>query len=431
MRSGKKILFYSILLLFISIAIRRPIFLSFSENLHGVYETEGLPVLSINKWFKGTFQEQFTRFLEDLPGMRGAFIRIRNQYDFTLFSIPHARKIVMGKKGYLFGEENIDSYNGLDFAGTKYLDVKVSELKQLQDELWNRKKILLMVIFTPDKATFFPELIPDRLIKKRQTQSNYHYYSRKCVETGINLIDFNRYFLLIKDTVKYPLFAKTGAHWSSYGAMIAADSMMHYIEKKLIIRLPELVVKDLETSHTARDYDDDISNTMNLFWKIIQPALAYPKICFLQKPGTIRPSALFIGDSYYWNWYRPGYIRNLFNNTEFWYYDKEVYPQSFFKTMNRWQVDLVKTIERQKVIILMQTSNGKERDFGYGFVDRTWPEYDTSATNRIRNIERILSKAPENMAIYKQKATTLNAPLKEVIRADAIYAGNNLLLKKK
>jgi hypothetical protein len=43
----------------------------------------------------------------------------------------------------------------------------------------------------------------------------------------------------------------------------------------------------------------------------------------------------------------------------------------------------------------------------------------------------VITRAPENMKIFEQKARDLGAPLKAVIRTDAIYAGNNLLRKGK
>ena len=427
----KKILFLFILLLFISIAIWKQISAFSSESIKGVYETTQLPQFSVNDFTNNTFQEKFSQYIEDLKGLKGVFIRIRNQVDYSLFSIPHATNIVRGKQGYLFGEENIIASMGKDFAGEYYLDVKIQELKQFQDVLWEKKKILLLLIITPDKASFFPEMIPERYSKYKEAENNYLYYSEKVDKAGINVIDFNRYFILAKDTSRYPLFAKTGMHWSSYGALLAADSMIHYLSSKLDLKFPEIVIDRIEESRMPKDDDDDISRTMNLFFNISQPELAYPKYHFKSDRETIRQSALFIGDSYYWNWYRSGIISNVFRNPDFWYYDKEVYPASFVQKRYTWQVDLKREIERHKIIVLLHNNNGEEYDFGFGFVDRAWPEYDPSENNRIRNIEAYLAKSPENMKIYENKSKEWNIPLESVMRADAIFAGNNVLRKKK
>jgi hypothetical protein len=427
----KKLIFFFIMSLFVFIAVWKQVTVFSSASLQGVYETVPRAHFSVSSFMNNGFQEQFSYYVEDLRGLKGVFTRIRNQVDYTLFLLPHANKIVRGKNGYLFGEENVLAYLGKDFPGEHYLDVKIRELKLFQDELWEKKKILLIVIFTPDKASFFPQFLPERYLKKRQKLNNYLYYSKKCTESRINVIDFNRYFILARDTSRYPLFTKTGVHWSSYGAIIAADSLIRYLGEKLFVKLPKIVIDRIRLSRVPKDEDDDISRTMNLMWRISQPELAYPKFHFISEQATVRPSALFIGDSYYWNWYKPGIIRNIFRNTEFWYYDKEVYPESFFNTCYTWHINLKNSIERQDVIILLQTNNGEGYDFGYGFVDRAWPEYDPSENNRIRSIEAVLTKAPENMKIYEKKSQDLNAPIESVIRADAIFAGNNLLRKNK
>jgi len=152
----KKALFLFILLFLLFIAIWKQRSAYSSQSIQGVYETTPLPDFSVSSFTGKRFQEQFDLYIKDLPGLKGIFIRIRNQVDYSLFSIPHANKIVRGKNGYLFGEENILAFLGKNFAGEKYLDVKIRELKNFQDELWKKKKILLMVIFTPDKASFFP-----------------------------------------------------------------------------------------------------------------------------------------------------------------------------------------------------------------------------------------------------------------------------------
>jgi hypothetical protein len=236
---------------------------------------------------------------------------------------------------------------------------------------------------------------------------------------------------MLKRTSKYPLFAKTGVHWSSYGALLAADSLIRYLEVKLNKQLINIVVDSIIVSRNPKDEDDDISRTMNLFWKISQPALAYPKIHFVPSSGAIKPSALFIGDSYYWNWYKNGTIRNVFNKPEFWYYDKDVFPESFTKQTNTWQVNVDDAVKRQNVIVILQTANGEEFDPGYGFIDRTWPDYDTSANNRIRKIENNLKSSPDNMKMYREKAALLNVSVESVIRAEAVFAENELILKKK
>ncbi|MEI6898470.1 MAG: hypothetical protein WCL00_01225 [Bacteroidota bacterium] len=431
MKAAKYIIFLFIIFFFTMLGIRRVFNFSSKENLNGIYQIPSFPAFTFDSLQKGTFQEPFTNYMENIPGLKGTFIRIRNQFDLSLFSIPHAVNVVCGKQKCLFGIDNIRSYEGSDFAGEKYLDTKISELKGLQEELWKQKKILLLLIFAPDKATFFSELIPDRMVRKNRGLTNYTYYTEKCRASGINMIDFNRYFLQAKDTSRYPLYTKTGAHWSSYGAVRAADSMMKYLRAKLMVKLPEMVTYRIDSSLVPLNYDGDISNAMNLLWEIRQPVMVYPQFTFKTDSSSIKPNALFIGDSYYWLWSETGIIKNIFSNSEFRYYDKDVYPETYTKMMKTWELDPIKSIGRQNVIVLLQTSKVGECDFGYGFVDRIYPDFDPSPKNRIKEIERFLVNIPGNMTRYEQLSKDFNAPIKAVIRTQAIFSGNELLKKKK
>lgn len=427
MNGFKTLLLWLIILILALIGIRRTSLFESKESLGGVYTSMNKPLFSVMGWFSGGFQRACTNFVEEMPGLRGTFVRIRNQYDFSLFSIPNAHNVVLGKENCFFGIDNIKSYMGADFVGEPYLNTKISELKHFQETLWKKKGILLLVVLAPDKATYFHELIPDRFKTDRHQQSNFEYYSKRCTEEGVNIIDFNSYFRAAKDTSRYPLYAKTGAHWSYYGAFIAADSMKRYIERRLNVSMPKIHTVKLDISDKPLNYDNDIGSSVNLFWEISQPSLAYPIVEFQKDSATTQPHALVIGDSYYWIWYESKIIQNFFGNEEFWYYDTDIYPETFTQRKLTWETDLMKAIDRQRVIILLQTSKDAECDLGYGFVDRTWPEFDTSGNNRIRQIERSLCSSPKNMQTYELKSLELKAPIQVIIRTDAIYAGNQLL----
>jgi hypothetical protein len=399
-----------------------------SAPLKGIFQLQERPLFSVSSWFSGTYQQQFQKYRDDQPGFRSELIRLFNQVDYSFFSQPHAAKIIVGKDGYLFGNQYIEAFLGTDFMGEKYIDEKISQVKYLQDFLWETKKILLLVIFTPDKGTFYQEMIPDHYLAKKQKENNYEQYAKKCLEAGINVIDFNSLFLQMKDTSKYILYPKTGVHWSTYGAVLAADSLTKYIDKKLGIRMPEMVIDSIELSEIPKDEDNDISRTMNLIFPVSQPSLAYPGYHFRSDSTRKKPAALFIGDSFYWNWYNPGIIKNLFSNEPFWYYDKEVYPENLTKPMTTGLIDLKSNVEKQDVIILMQV-NGGEGNLGYGFIDRAFTEYDTAINNPVRKMEATMRTNQDYVNLLAEKAKGWNVTPDAMIRIDAIFLYNQELLK--
>jgi hypothetical protein len=428
LKSLKYLLLYLIFALLTVHVLQQKYHLLKFSTLNGVYQTVQRPHFSKKGWIAGEYQDQMQKFTEDSFALRPPLIRLYNQTDFSLFSLSHAGKITVGKDGYLFGDQYIESYLGYNFAGIAACENHIRMMKQLQDKLWREKKILFLVIFTPDKATFFPEKIPARYFHHKTNVSNYAYYSRRCGEEGINMIDFNSWFLKLKDTCRFPLYPKTGIHWSSYGAMLTADSLIRYLEDRLPAKLPRLVVDSIEMDRHARDEDNDIGWTMNLMCGISHPVYAYPKFHFESDSTVQKPAALFIGDSFYWNWYKGGYIRNIFSNEDFWYYNKDVYPQSSQTPYSTDQVSLPEEISKQKVIILIQT-NAAYGNPGYGFVERALEELDGNRGQVISLIKKI-KNSPEWLKVIEAKAKARNIPVEEMIRLDAQFMADQQSSKK-
>ncbi|MCX6244920.1 MAG: hypothetical protein NTU98_09465 [Bacteroidetes bacterium] len=415
----KRGIFILILLLLIFPAVQRYLSVFKPKPLNGYFVPRSEPALTVSSWFSGAYQDSTDLYMKENAGFRSDFVRLYNQADFSLFSLPHAGKIVVGKKGYLFSDEYIHAWLGDNFPGKSFCDEKVKMLKQIQDLLWNEKKILLVVILTPDKGTYYPEYIPGRYLKKKREFTNYGYYAGKCKEAGINLIDFNRWALLAKDTSRFPLYPKTGIHWSDYCAVLAADSLAKYLRARLDRPVPKLVLDGLEQSSTARNTDYDIENTLNLIWGLSQPAFGYFNYHFVSDTNRKKPSALFIGDSFYWNWY-PAVIRGLFSNEEFWYYNMDVYPEARTKPKSVSEIDVAEAIDRQNVIVLMQV-NGAKGNPGYGFVDLALSVLDKSKGDELKKVEDDIRNTPEWMKKIVDKAAQAHITVEEQLRMDALY----------
>jgi len=396
-----------------------------SKPLNGFFTNTPHPAFSCSTWMKGSYQEKYRLYMEDSVGFKPDLVRLYNQVDFSLFSIPHATKIVAGKKGYLFAESYIQGYLGTDFAGKYYLEQKVKNVRFLQDYLWREKHILLLVVFAPGKGFYYPEYIPDRFLKSRKEITNYGYYVQECNRQGVNNIDFNRWLLLMKDTSRYMLYPKTGIHWSSYGAFLCADSLRKYLEARLGRVMPHLVLDSIEKASEARDEDNDIDRTMNLIWKIPHPLMAYARFHFKYDSVRPKPRALFVGDSFYWYWHYNGIIGNMFSNSAFWYYNQDVYPEHFKTPTNTGNLDYPGSILSQDVVILLQT-NGGYGDLGYGWVDRAY-DYFYPGPTKAKAIEARMKSTPSWTESLTKKAKERGISPDAMSRMDALYLVNQEL----
>jgi len=376
MKKVKSILFFLIVFVLIFPALQEDFVLFHPVKLNGYYQKvpDPFPVLSKTSFTDGSFCKMFNIATEENVSLRPWYIRLNNQIDYSLFSIPHAAKVVVGKNGQMFTTEYIHGYLGKGFMGKEVIDDKVIKLKKLQDYFWQCKGIFLFVLIPPDKGSFCPENIPERFLREKPALTGRAYFTSRCRPMGINLLDFNPWFMQMKDTCRYPLFPSTGVHWSEYGAYLAADSMIRYIEAGSKLKLARMELQGIKVTSDARHFDDDINSAMNLIWPARHEDLAYPDFIFKYDSGYRKPSALFIGDSFYWALHDQGIIRGLFRNNEFWYYDKEVYPETFTKSKPVTDLNLRQSLERLDIIVLIQVGAGSGNPGG-GFIDRAYAEY--------------------------------------------------------
>lgn len=425
----KKLLFLVIVISLSASAIQKKTGFIRVKPLNGVFDVKSKPEWSKKAFLAGFYQEQLRMSLEDSVGFKPDLVRLYNQIEYSLFSIPHAAKIVVGKDGYLFAETYIKAYTGADFVGKYFIDQKIKDLKWLQEYLRNEKGILLIVVLAPGKGFYYPEYIPGKWLKNKREMTNYSCYSTGCRENGINCIDFNRWLLNMKDTARYPLYPKTGIHWSSYAAYQCADSLQKYIAVKLNRPVPRMITDSVRVRADAWYDDADQGQTLNLFREIPHPAYAYPFFHFQWDSAHAKPSCLFVGDSFYWYWFNSKIIENTFSNKAFWYYNNEVYPEQKTKPTNTGELDYVQEILKNNVIVLIQT-NGGYGHLGYGWLDLAF-DYLYPGETRSKVIERQMKADASWMKSLENKAKERNIKTEQMMRLDATYMMNQEILTSK
>lgn len=333
------------------------------EPLHGAIEKTVPVSLNTENWFSGKYQETKEKIYTEQFGFRSAFIRVNNQIDYSFFSKINAKTVVVGKSGYLYEETYINAYYGRDFVGKDSIEEKVSKLQFVQEELQKRNKTLLVVL-APSKARYFPEYIPDHL-KSQKDPVNYEWYKVFLKKQGIKTIDFNDYFLKQKKTSKYPLYGQYGIHWSTYGAALATDSIIRFIEKERKIDMSNLYWNRVEMTYPNAD-DRDLLAGMNLLKKYKTYSMAYPNMQFTK--GKTKPNMVMIADSFYWVIY--GFRMNkVFSKDDFWYYNHDVFSYNRKGSTTTSALNLENEINHHDVFVIMCTEANLPR-FGWGAVEQ-------------------------------------------------------------
>jgi hypothetical protein len=338
------------------------------SSLKGAVEQPVKKQFNFKDWFSGDFQEQEEKYLNETFGFRSSFIRVNNQIAYSFFGKAKANGVIIGKENYLYEENYIRAYYGTDFIGVDSITHRIERLKYIQDTLAKLNKNIILV-FAAGKGSFYPEYFPDQY-KITKGVTNYETHIELAREKGLNYIDFNKFFVENKNKSKYPLYPQYGIHWSNYGMCLAADSIIRYIEKLRGIDIPNLYWDEIKFRNRPKGDDYDIANGMNLMFKLKSFKMAYPVIQFQSDSGKTKPSILVISDSFYWGLFNLG-ISNSFSISHFWFYNKQIYPESFKTPLVTSQVNLKEEINKHDVIIILGTE-ATLPGFGWGFIENTY-----------------------------------------------------------
>ncbi len=343
------------------------------DKLHRVSPTVEKPSFSIGSYLSANYQSQEEKYFNENFGFRNTAVRLDNQIAYWLFKDARAKGVIVGKNNYLYEEKYINSYVKKHSQDKKYISSKTKKIKRIQDTLATLGIDLIMVI-APGKGMYYPEYIPDRYYKNELTTNNYIYYLEEFQRENLNLIDANGWFLTMKDKAKYPLLPKLGIHWSRYGELLAADSIISYIEDKRDVKLPRFVWDEVELTKDSKFTDNDLEKGMNLLFKIPNIEMAYPKISIDSTASTANIKLLTIGDSFFWGMYYIGLPDQIFKNGEFWYYNKKIHSKNLSTPKSVEEIDLQQEVESNQVIMIMSTEANLS-GVGWGFIENLYQIY--------------------------------------------------------
>ncbi len=401
--------------------------------LNGAVEKVEKPIFSVQNWFSNEYQSKADKLINNEFGFRPSYVRLNNQLDFWLFGIINAKSVLIGKDGYLYEYSYIKEYLGKNFIGKEEIKNRAAKTKAVSDSLAVRG-IDLVVLFAAGKASYFPEYFPDSLANQIKTISNYDYFTQAFDSVGIKNIDFNRWFVSMKDTSRYPLFTSGGIHWSKYAESLVADSLISYIESIRGVSMPHYQVDNIELSTTPQYRDNDIGEGLNLIFPLSYEQLAYPKVKLNKGDKEPPIRAMVVADSYYWELYNLGLSRDIFSNGQFWYYNKKIYSsEPGWSPTPVDEVDIRNEVEKNDIVFILQTEATLYR-YAFGFIEKQLevyanPDYkvDSSQIKR-QELNSIIRSIKSNEKWYSsvlEKADKRSISVEEMLENEARYVLKN------
>lgn len=372
MKTFKKIWFV-ILLALLFLPMLQTFFHFVNEKpLDGAFVEAKKPVITPKTLFNETAQDSLMTWCTEQTGFRKPMIRLNNQLLYSAFGKVSAIGPVKGNDDYTFIEESyIISYTGETYLGNEAIEKNTRQIKLIQDML-RTKGITLLPVFVLGKASYYPELIPEKYIAKRHETNNYQEYLKAFDEQGVEMIDFNRWLCEQKGTKAHPIYCNLSAHWTVYAASLAMDSLVHYMENKTQQEQAHFHIEGFDTTYLMNQ-DDDLYRMMNLLLPMKHNTIDQPKFGFTE---GYKPRVLAISDSYWWTVYawNVALPQNLFRPGDFWFYNKTIYPERT-PIQNVESVDYKQEIEDQEFVLLVCTE-ATNHLWPYGFIERYLSGYD-------------------------------------------------------
>jgi len=370
---SKRALFI-VLMILLFLPLMQHVFNPFHQRpLNGAVTANSPADFSLKIWLDGDYQDQTTKYLNENFGFRNFCVRLYNQVSYSFFNEARANGVVIGKAGYLFEKPYIDAYTGKDFLGDEHISKQVIKFAQMRDSL-NSHQVNIAVVLTPGKAAFYPEYIPDHFLSDQNGKTNLESYLREFTKNQIHHIDLHSWFIKQKPTSPYRLYPKGGTHWSSYGEVLATDTILKFIEKIEGVRIPELIIDTIATSTSMKNRDEDIEQGMNLLFNPEDLEMAYPSIYFKKTESTVQPKVLVIADSYYWGLVNLGVNTEVFDSGTFWYYGRQIHPERDSLPNDVQEINVQSAVEEFELVLFLLTDASLSK-FPFGVIDRLYDAY--------------------------------------------------------
>ncbi len=389
------------------------------KPLNGSFVLAEEPTLTTTNWLDGSFQTQFDSYLEQHIGFRPFFVRLNNQFEYSVFNKISNERVVKGKADYLFERWVINTYYGSDFVGIEKIEKQVTKLRAI-DSVLKSRSVQLIVTLAPGKADIYPENIPNFMIGDDKQQTNYKVYRDMLSETEITVFDVNKWFLSIKPEFDRNLFTKGGTHWSRDAALIALDSLFRLIEFETEEPRNKIQIDGITQTQIPKSPDIDILKISNLLFNNLNTDYYYADFHY-EKTHPKKGKLIANSDSFFWIMFGSS-LRSSFTEVKYWYYFNTVFPDNYKHAVTVKDIAVGKELLESDVVLLM-SSPANLKKFGWGFIDKAYDLLVKDIDKELAIEQIILTiKSDSNwFASIKKKADQREIVLDTMIRLDAEY----------
>ncbi|MGZ3862615.1 MAG: alginate O-acetyltransferase AlgX-related protein [Bacteroidia bacterium] len=322
MQKGLKYILFIFLILVLWVPLLQEEFKWFKElTLKGAFIKPYKPNLSVDSLKTLEYQNQYEKYENANFGFRPFLIKFKNSVNYVLFKELSISDNIAGKDNFIFSRGSTQRTLGISYNGKEKNEATVDKIKFFQEGIEKTGGHFLVVI-PPSKESVLPELLPFQYNRATKESTDYKDFIAGYRSKGIHVLDYIPCFTEWKKTVPYPLFTKTGFHWSVYAASLAHDTLIAYMQSNLPYPMINYNRVGVELSDTAREPDADFEGPLNLLFNLGQPPYYYPKFnVSVAKKDSYKPKVIIIGDSFFWQLKNQKLMQKIFTeDSKFWYY---------------------------------------------------------------------------------------------------------------
>lgn len=400
--------------------------------LKGFDKEERPPVeLSFKTYYDGSYQDYLTEHAKRNTGFREFFIRNYNQVAYSCFNTITNKNIVKGRDQELYLKMYLNEATGVTFK-QHFADVdeakaearkNVEETLRLIDTLHQHGKAFLFV-FAPTKPAVYPDKLPSYYKNHLFDFSLEEYYIQLFMENHIPHIDFYHNFQDIRDTFPYPLYPRTGTHWSEATIPYVADSVLKKLAEITGYKLPSVHYIDDNLSTDYSVQDGELEASMNLLFPLNKPAIPRPVFELTDTAGADKPNLLVVADSYFTQLRISPFVE-AFNNWDCWVYNRDVNSsrKQFEGKSLKWLIEAPEVLEGADIVMAVFTAPMLYTymfDFNHTALELFEKGHFSEAEAIEMTIQRIKDNPKWMQAIEKQ-AQERGISIEENLRKNAIY----------
>lgn len=353
-------------------------FLDIKFSLEGVKEEINKPKLSLSAMMDGSYQNGMEKFLsENIPG-KGFMVRAHNQLLYTVFNESSNSNVIIGKDKQLFEPEYLDySLNIKEQPTENEIQILVDKLEKLQTVLEEDNKQLYIFI-TPSKVRYFSEYAPEyykECAKNENGELAYDKFIRMTKDTKLNIFDSVAFIDTHKESFKFPLWYRTGIHWSIALGSNVAEAFNKYLIQQSGYDLGQIHVTNQIVSECLHP-DADLYKILNL---LLPSSEEYYNVEIEVEEGKDKPNVFLRGGSFMGQSLRFLITSNIFNKDihfENNYYFTDLYSNKFYlSNFNAYNEIDVESYLKQSDIMILEVNEEKIYTMGWGFIDYVLENY--------------------------------------------------------